>query len=224
MRGRPGTDRDRQIRNKGTHDRSEEATMQRVKAIFWAVAVSVTLVAACASDKGPAEQALKTAEAAIAPVQAEAAKWVPDQARALDASLASLREKFTKGDYKAVLTEAPALASRAKDVAAAAATKKGELTKTWEELRAGLPKMMEAVKSRVDILSQSKKLPATVSKEKFEAAKAGLAEATKGWEDATAAFKGGNVADAVAKADLVKKKATEALEALGMPVPAAAKS
>ena len=84
--------------------------------------------------------------------------------------------------------------------------------------------MVAAVKSRVDILSQAKKLPATVSKEKLEAAKAGLADATKGWEDANAAFKGGNVADAVARADAVKKRTVEALEALGMPVPPAAKS
>ena len=186
--------------------------------------VALVLLSACASDKAPAEQAMKAAEAAVAGVKAEAAKWVPDQAQALDASLASVKDKFAKGDYKAVLTEAPALAGRAKDVAAAATAKQAALTKSWEEMSAGLPKMVEAVKSRVDILSKSKKLPANVTKEQFEAAKAGLAEATKGWDDATAAFKGGNVADAVAKADAVQKKTVEALQALGMPVPPAAKS
>ena len=186
--------------------------------------VALVLLSACASEKAPAEQAIKTAEAAVAGVKAEAAKWVPDQAQALDASLASLKDKFAKGDYKAVLAEAPAIAGRANGVAAAAAAKKAAITKSWDEMSAGLPKMVEAVKSRVDILSKSKKLPANVTKEKFEAAKAGLAEATKGWDDATAAFKGGNVADAVAKADAVKKKTVEALEALGMPVPPAAKS
>ncbi len=186
--------------------------------------VALVLLSACASDKAPAEQAIKAAEAAVAGVKAEAAKWVPDQAQALDASLASVKDKFAKGDYKAVLTEAPALAGRAKDVAAAATAKQAALTKSWEEMSAGLPKMVEAVKSRVDILSKSKKLPANVTKEQFEAAKAGLAEATKGWDDATAAFKGGSVADAVAKADAVKKKTVEALQALGMPVPPAAKS
>jgi hypothetical protein len=39
-----------------------------------------------------------------------------------------------------------------------------------------------------------------------------------------AAYSGGNVADAVAKANTVKQKTVEALEALGMPVPPAAKS
>jgi hypothetical protein len=202
--------------------RHEEATMRGVRGILCAAALA--LLAACASEKVPAEQALKAAETAVAGVTAEAAKWIPDQTRALEASLASAKDKFTKGDYKAVLAEAPGIAARAKDVSAAAAAKKAELTKSWEEMSAGLPKMVEAVKSRVDILSKSKKLPANVSKEKFEIAKAGLAEATKGWADATAAYTGGNVADAVAKATTVKMKTVEALEALGMPVPPAAKS
>jgi hypothetical protein len=196
--------------------------MRRVKGLLWAV--TLLFLSACASDKGPAEQAIKAAEAAVAEVRAEAGKWVPDQVRALDSSLTAVKDKLAKGDYKAVLAEAPALASRAKEVAAAATAKKADLTKTWETMSANLPQMVAAVKSRVDILSQAKKLPANVSKEKLDAAKAGLADATKGWEDANAAFKGGNVADAVAKADAVRKRTVEALEALGMPVPPAAKS
>jgi hypothetical protein len=54
-------------------------------------------------------------------------------------------------------------------------------------MSAGLPKMIEAAKSRVDILSKSKKLPANVTKEKFDAAKADMAAATQGWTDAMAA-------------------------------------
>ena len=185
---------------------------------------ALVVLSACASDKAPAEQAVKAAETAVANAKAEAAKWVPDQARSLDAALASVKDKFTKGDYKAVLAEAPALATQAQSVASAAAAKKAELTKSWEEMSAGLPKMVEAVKSRVDILSKSKKLPANVTKEKFETAKANLAAATQGWTDAMAAYSGGNVADAVAKANTVKQKTVAALEALGMPVPPAAKS
>jgi hypothetical protein len=185
---------------------------------------ALVVLSACASDKAPAEQAVKAAETAVASAKTEAAKWVPDQVRSLDAALASVKDKFAKGEYKAVLAEAPALATQAQSVASAAAAKKAELTKSWEEMSAGLPKMVEAVKSRVDILSKSKKLPANVTKEKFETAKADLAAATQGWTDAMAAYSGGNVADAVAKANTVKQKTVEALEALGMPVPPAAKS
>jgi hypothetical protein len=196
--------------------------MRGVRGIICAVALA--LLSSCASDKAPAEQAIKGAEAAIAQVKTEAAKWVPDQVRALDTSLAAVKDKFAKGDYKAVLAEAPALATQANAVAAAAAAKKAELAKSWDEISAGLPKMVEAVKSRVDILSKSKKLPANVTKDQFETAKADLATATQGWTDAMAAYSSGNIADAVAKANTVKAKAAEALQALGMPVPPAAKS
>ena len=184
---------------------------------------ALVLLSACASDKAPAEQAVRAAETAVAVVGGSASP-APAQARSLDAALASVKDKFAKGEYKAVLAEAPALATQAKSVAAAAAAKKAELSKSWEETSAGLPKMIDAVKSRVDILSKSKKLPANVTKEKFETAKADLAAATQGWTDAMAAYSGGNVADAVAKANTVKQKTVEALEALGMPVPPAAKS
>jgi outer membrane biogenesis lipoprotein LolB len=54
--------------------------MRRVKGLLWATAL--VLLSACASDKGPAEQAVKAAETAVAEVRTEAGKWVPDQVRA----------------------------------------------------------------------------------------------------------------------------------------------
>ena len=105
---------------------------------------------------------------------------------------------------------------------AAAAAKKAELAKSWEEMSGGLPKMFEAIKSRLDILSQSKKLPADLDKAKLEGAKGGYEEAVKMWEDAKAAFAGGNLTDALAKGKTVKEKAAAVMTALGMQVPAAA--
>jgi hypothetical protein len=192
---------------------------------FVIMILAATLIAACGSgDKGPAETALKAAEEAINTAKVEASKYMPDQARSLDSALAATREKLSKGDYKAVLSEAPALTSKAQEVASAAAAKKAELTKSWEGLSSGMPRVVEAIKSRVDILSQSKKLPAGMSAETLAQAKAGLSEITQQWTAATEASKGGNLADAVAKASSVKVKAAEVLTLLKMPVPEALKS
>jgi hypothetical protein len=90
-------------------------------------------------------------------------------------------------------------------------------------MSAGVPKMAEAIKSRVDILSQSKKLPAGLDKDKFEGAKAGLAALNQSWTEASDAFKSGNVSDAIAKATAAKTKAVEVMTALNMKVPEAAK-
>jgi hypothetical protein len=192
---------------------------------FIVMILAATLIAACGSgDKGPAETALKAAEAAIDSAKGEAGKYMPDQVKSLESGLSSVREKFSKGDYKAVLSEAPALTSKAQEIASAAAAKKAELTKSWEGLSSGMPRVVEAIKSRVDILSQSKKLPAGMSAETLAQAKAGLSEITQQWTAATEASKGGNLMDAVAKASSVKVKAAEVLTLLKMPVPEALKS
>ena len=199
--------------------------MHRHLSSFIAMLLVAILVAACGSaDKGPAETALKAAEEAINSAKGEASKYLPDQVRSLDSALAATKEKLSKGDYKAVLSEAPALTSKAQEIASAAAAKKAELTKSWEGLSSGMPKVVEAIKSRVDILSQSKKLPAGMSAETLAQAKAGLSEITQQWTAATEASKGGNLMDAVAKASSVKVKAAEVLTLLKMPVPEALKS
>ena len=193
-----------------------------VRALMFLSLVGV-FVAGCASDKGPAEAALKAAEEAITAAKGEAARYVPDQTKALEAALAAAKDKFGKGDYKAALTEAQALPAKAKDLAAAAAAKKAELTKAWDGLSAGLPSVVDAIKGRVDVLSQAKKLPATMTADKLAAAKAGLAGLTQSWTAASESFKAGNVSDAVAKATAMKSKAVEVLGILGMPVPDALK-
>jgi len=117
--------------------------------------VGTVMLSACASDKGPAEVAIKAAEEAINSVKAEAVKYVPDQVKSLEGALAAVKDKFAKEDYKAAITDATSLSAKAKEVAEAAKAKKEELTKSWTDLSGGVPKMVEAVQSRVDILSKS---------------------------------------------------------------------
>ena len=183
--------------------------------------VGALMLVACSSDKGPAELAIKAAEEAINATKTEAAKFVPDQVKSLEDTLASVKDKFGKGEYKAAIAEAQSLAGKAKEVAEAAKAKKEELSKSWTDLSGELPKMVEAIQSRVDILSKSKKLPANLTAEKFEEVKSGLTAAKEEWTKALDGFKAGNIAEAVSTATLVKEKAVKAMEALGLPVPGA---
>jgi hypothetical protein len=199
--------------------------MHRHVCSFITILLLASLLAACGSaDKTPAEAALKGAEEAVNVAKADVSKYMPDQAKSLDAGLVATREKFNKGDFKGALADAQAVTSKAKEAASAAAKKKEELAKAWQDLSAGMPKVVDAIKSRVDILSQSKKLPAGMSAETLAQAKAGLNEITQQWTAATEASKGGNLTDAVAKASSVKVKAAEVLTLLKMPVPEALKS
>jgi len=197
--------------------------MKKGLALIAVVLAGLIMVAGCARDKEPAEAAIKAAEAAVSAAKAEAAKYVPDQVKGVEDALKAAKDAFEKKEYTQALNAAKDLPAKAKELAAAAAAKKAELTKSWEEMAAGLPKMVEAIKSRVGILSKSKKLPKGMDKAKFEGAKTGLGEINQAWTDAENAYKGGNIADAVAKANAVKAKATEIMTTLGMQPPAAAK-
>jgi hypothetical protein len=188
------------------------------------MAGAALMLSGCSKAKEQAEEALKAAESAWSGVKAEAAKIVPDQVKSVESALNSAKDKLAKKDYKTALTEAQAIPGKVKDLTAAMNAKKQELTKIWTDLSQGVPKMVEAIKSRVDILSKSKKLPANLTKEKFDEVKSGLETALKDWGQASESFKAGGLADAIGKANAVKEKAAQMLQTLGMPVPPAAKS
>jgi hypothetical protein len=183
------------------------------------VVLATSLVAACASQKVPAEAAVKAAEQAFAAVKVEAVKYVPDQVKGVQDTLETAKASLAKGDYMAALTAAQGLPAQIGQLQTAVAAKKAELMQTWATLNAGLPQVFQAIQSRVDILSKAKKLPAGLDAAKLNSAKSGLAEITQAWGVATAAASAGNVADAVSKAKAVKGQAVEVLTTLGMPIP-----
>ncbi len=178
--------------------------------------VACVLAIACNSGKAPAEAALKLAEEAVNSARGEAESLVPDDFKSLSDDLAAAKEAYAKGDYKGALAAAQAVQQKANDVTAKAKAKKDEMAASWSAVAADVPKMIEAVKSRVDILSQSKKLPKGLDQAKFDAAKNDLASATSAWGEASAAQAAGKWNDAIAKANEAKAKATAAMAGLGM--------
>jgi hypothetical protein len=185
------------------------------------VLVSCALVVACGQDKKLAEAALKTAEDAVKAASPDVAQYAADSWKGVTDSLAAAKDAAARKDYKAALTGANEIAQKVQEATSVAMAKKDELTKSWSEMSEGLPKMVEAIKSRVDILSASKKLPAGMDKAKLDAAKAGLASASQAWTEASDAFKAGNLTDALAKANSVKDSAAQLMQSLGMSLPSA---
>jgi len=179
-------------------------------------AAACALALACNSGKAPADAALKLAEEAVNGARTEAEKLVPDDFKSLSDDLAAARDAFAKGDYKGALAAATSIQQKANDVLARAKAKKDELTASWNSLADSVPKMVEAIKSRVDILSQSRKLPKGLDAAQFTSAKNGLTTATAAWGEAQAAQAAGNWTDAIAKANQAKDKATEVMGLLGM--------
>jgi len=188
--------------------------MKNVLKMTALVLCCVALVAC--SQKGPAEAALTAATTAVDGVKVEAAKYVPDQAKSLMASLTDARAAFDKGDYKAALEAATAIPAKAKEAAAAVAAKKDELTKSFTALTGSLPATVEQIKAKVAELVAMKKLPKDMDKAKVDAAKTGLEAAQKTWAEANEAFKAGDLMDAVKKGNDVKGQADQLLAALNI--------
>jgi hypothetical protein len=199
--------------------------MSKMKKQFvWLLAAMLTaLIVGCANQKGPAEQAIAGAESALAAVRDTAQKYVPDQLQAVDAQIAAAKDALAKGDYKAVLAAAPAITAAISSLKDAAQAKEADMQAAmskakdaWTSISTDTPKMVDAIQSRVDILSKSHHLPANVSKDALANAKSGLDSLKSTWSDAQSAAASGDYTTALSKAQAVKDKAAEIMHSLGM--------
>ena len=188
---------------------------------FLAAFVAGLALAACANQMEPAKKLLGDVEAAVTAAGADAQQYVPDQVASVNQKLADLKAAFDKQDYKTVITGAPALLTEAKGLADAAAAKKKEVLEAlgaqWTQLAAELPQSISAVEAKLAMLAKTKKLPAGITKDGVDSAKAGLTEAKTAWAEATTSFGSGSVQAALDKAKGVKAKLEEASAKLGLP-------
>jgi hypothetical protein len=191
------------------------------------ISMAAIMLAACASQKEPAQKLIGDVESTVAAASTEAAKYVPDQLADVQAKLSGLKASFDKQDYAAVVTGGPAVLTAAQGLATAAAAKKDEVLKAlndeWTGLAGSLPGDVTAIQSRIDLLSKksNKKQAKGID---LDAAKSGAADATSLWSKAQAAFAAGNLDEAVSTAKDVKSK-VEAVAAslkLDLPPPTAA--
>jgi hypothetical protein len=181
------------------------------------------LIVGCAGQKAPAEAAIANAESAIAPIRDAARTYVPDQMQAVDAQLNSLKDSLAKGDYAAVVAGAPALNTAISSLKDAAAAKQADAEAAiakakdaWAGMSTDVPRMVDAIQSRVDVLSKSHHLPKGVTKDSLASAKSGLDTMKTGWSDASSAATSGDFTTAMSKAQAVKDQATQIMQSLGM--------
>lgn len=190
----------------------------------WLLAsLAAILIVGCSMDKGPAEQAVASAETSLAAVRDMAQKYVPDQLQAVETQLGTVKDSLAKGDYKAVLAASPALTTAISNLKAAAAQKQAEseaaankAKEDWGPLSADVPKMVSAISKRVEELSKMRHLPKGVTKASLESAKSGLSTMNSTWTDATNASTSGDFVTAVSKAQAVKDQGTQIEQSLKM--------
>jgi hypothetical protein len=196
--------------------------MKKLCVALFATLAAVALVS-CASQKAPAEQAVAAAESALAAIHDTAQKYAPEMLQVVETQVNALKDSLAKGDYKGVLDQAPAVMSAINGLKDAAAARQAEAEAAaakakdaWGPMSTAIPKMIDAISSRVAILSKSHHLPKGVTKDSLNAAKAGLDTLKSSWSDATSAASAGDYTTAMAKAEAAKAQATQVMQSLGM--------
>jgi hypothetical protein len=194
------------------------------KSSLWVLAaLAAVLVSGCQNQRAPAEQAVASAEATLTTIRDAATHYAPDQLQAVDAQLASAKDSLGKGDYKAVLAAMPALNTAIKNLSDTAMAKQQEAQAAndkakdaWGPMSTDVPKMVDAIASRVDILLKSHHLPKGVTKDSLTAAKTSVDSMKSAWGDAANAATAGDFSSAVSKGQAVRDQASQLMHSLGM--------
>ena len=71
--------------------------------------VAATMLAACANQKEPAEQAVAKVEASLNEIRTDAQQYAAEQLQTVEASVNRLKENLAKQDYRQVVIGAPSV-------------------------------------------------------------------------------------------------------------------
>jgi predicted small lipoprotein YifL len=200
---------------------TEEAFMRQVIKVSAVVLALAFLVACGARQRGPAEEAIKAADAAWAAVSAEATRYVPDQAKGIEDAIAGAKNAFERGAYAGVIADAGAIPGKIAELQKVIDEKKSEWTAAWRTLDSALGSGMTAVQTKVDELMGGKKLPAGVNKADVEGAQTALAAMQQTYAEAKTAYGDGDYQGALAKANQVQAELGKIMTGLKLEMPVA---
>src|SRR5579871_4892 len=77
------------------------------RSIWVAAGLATLLVTACSSQKEPAEQVITKIDNTMAAIHDAAVKYTPDALPGVQAQVDAIKQTYAKGDYAAVLVQAP---------------------------------------------------------------------------------------------------------------------
>ena len=194
------------------------------KPSLWVLAtLAAVFIIGCQNQRATAQQAVASAESALTNIRDMATRYAPDQLQAVEAQLNSAKDSLAKGDYKAVLAGMPALQSAINSLKDTATAKQQEADAAnakakdaWGPMSSDVPKMVDAIQSRVDILSKSHHLPKGVTKDSLAAAKSSVDSMKSAWGAAANAATSGDYNTAVSKGQAVRDQASQIMQSLGM--------
>lgn len=181
----------------------------RFPTLILALGASVLIATGCARDKEPAQNAVTTAETALAQIRPQAQQFAPEHLQTVEAELATMKENLAREKYRAVLDDAKTFNADVNALNDAVVSKQTQIaaaTHEWEQLSEEVPQSLQAIEAQIG----------NMKGKKAESAKTELESMKAMWQEAAAAFTAGDAASATDKGRAVQAKAKEVREQLGM--------
>ncbi|MCP5327487.1 MAG: hypothetical protein H7A17_03470 [Sinobacteraceae bacterium] len=188
------------------------------------VAVSLA-IGGCANREAPAVRAVADAKAALATFRDQAEQFAASELQQVDAVLGDLEAHLQNGDYGAMVDAAPDLSMQIEALYATTVERRAAHAQAniaarvaWTTLAEDVPKMIQALQSRIDVLAKSRRLPADLDRTQFDAVRVRFEQMKSLWLEATAAVAAGEVVEAVGHGEMAATKGAEAMSMLGMTI------
>lgn len=154
----------------------EDGTVKQLIALVLTAGMTV----ACASQKAPAEMALKGLEQAVTAATPEIEMFAADRMTGLTDAVGAAKKKLEGGDYAGVVADVQTVTAQLSAAAQAAAAKKADLTTEWATF-AALPAMVGQVTAKLTELTGLRRLPAGMTKTTVDDARASLDKVNALW-------------------------------------------
>ena len=190
-----------------------------MKAFVTAALAALCLgVAACASQKEPAEQALAAVEAKFKESGAEIQKYLPERYAEIEASVASLREAVSQENYGDAVAEAGQVQESLKRSIGESRVRRAqmqvELETEWAEMSKSVPAMIDAMDKK--ITSQRGRPPQGMTGAAWKQTIADYDAARDAWSKGAAEMTRANFEATVLAARDAKTKIAGIMESLGV--------
>ena len=187
------------------------------KAFITAALAALCLgVAACASQKEPAEQALAAVEAKFKESSAEIQKYLPERYAEIETSVASLRDSMSNEDYSDVVAGAGQVQADLKRAIGESRVKRAqvlvEMETEWDEMSKSVPAMINAMDKK--ITAQRGKPPKDMTREAWKQTIADYDAARDTWSKAASEMTRANFEATVLAARDAKAKIATIMESL----------
>jgi hypothetical protein len=183
-----------------------------------AAATPLALAAACTnSSKAPAEAALAAASTAVDSLQGDAARYAPDEVKAVMVQYSTVKDTMANKDYPGVILYARDIPAHAREVLARASAAKASLQESWTRAGDEVAKALDAARRRIEVLNHARKLPAGMDPATVARAEASLATLQAGWVAAARQHDAGDLPGAVTQAGQLRTRALDLERSLGSP-------